>query len=738
MHGAPAYKDLVLVGGGHSHSLLIRKWAMQPLPGVRLTLVSENPLTPYSGMLPGLLAGHYSYEQVHIDLVRLCKWAGVRFITARMLAIDLPAKRIRLDGRPDIEFDLLSLDTGSTPDLSVVGAREFATPVKPVSQLFDRWQQLNQNLENATQTDLGVVGSGAGGFEIVTALRHAMPETVTLHWILRGQRCLSGRPDKVGEYALQAVTESGIQVHKNFDVTSVSKDTLTAADGKKLPLDDVLWCTAAASPAWVVESGLQACNRGFVATNDYLQSVSHPFVFATGDIGTQVNTPSDKAGVFAVRQAPVLFENVRRYLLTKPLKPYNPQKTFLSLMAVGRKSAIASRGSLSGKGRIFWRLKDYIDQKFMRQFIELPSMPARRDVFSVPTAISGNATNDEPMRCKGCGGKVAESVLHAVLSQLHPVKRDDIASGLAQLGDAAVFSADKASWVQSVDQISAITDDPYWFGRMAAAHALSDVVTQTIDVHSAQAVVTLPYGGSDVTRRDLSQLLSGALDVFNHEDCALVGGHTAEAADMLLGFVVNGKLTEASRVGTTAALREGDAIVLCKALGTGVIMAAHGLLKASGADVTKALTQMQQSNRSAAQVLKAAQASRVTDVTGFGLLAHLHSLLGEDSLRASISTAALPLLNGAITLAESGVRSSLYESNSDTLRLFSGADKSSDAMKALLCDPQTSGGLLGIVPATNADAAISQLRSAGYLNATIVGRVVQAASCLIETDSSVY
>ncbi len=736
MQAAPAYKDLVLVGGGHSHSLLIRKWAMQPLPGVRLTLVSESPLTPYSGMLPGLLAGHYSHKQVHIDLVRLCKWAGVRFITARMNAIDLPGMRIHLDGRPAIEFDLLSLDTGSTPDLSVPGARDFATPVKPVSQLFDRWQELSQSVKHKDQTDLGVVGSGAGGFEIVTALRYAMPDSVTLHWMLRGQTCLNGRPSKVGEYALQAATASGIKVHKDFDVALVNKGSLTAADGKNLALDEVLWCTAAAAPAWVIESGMQACNRGFVATNAHLQSVSHPFVFATGDIGTQVSTPSDKAGVFAVRQAPVLFENVRRYLLNKPLKPYKPQKTFLSLMAVGKKSAIASRGSLTAKGPIYWRLKDYIDQKFMRQFIALPLMQGRRDVFRVPTEISGNATSDEAMRCKGCGSKVGESVLRAVLSQLQPVSRDDIDSGLAQLDDAAVFSADNATWVQSVDQISAITDDPYWFGKIAAVHALSDVVTQTMDVHSAQAVVALPHGGYDVTRRDLSQLLAGALTVFNQEGCALVGGHTAEAADMLLGFVVNGKLTPATQVGTRAALQEGDALVLCKALGTGIIMAAHGLLTANGTDVSNALTQMQQSNRSAAQALKAAEASRVTDVTGFGLLAHLHSLLGDDALRASIDIASLPLLNGALPLAESGVRSSLYESNSDTLRLFAGAEKTPDAIKAILCDPQTSGGLLGIVPAANVEALISQLHKAGYPSATIIGKVIQATSCMIEANSS--
>jgi len=201
MQSAAAHKDIVLVGGGHSHALFIRKWAMHPLPGVRVTLVSESPLTPYSGMLPGLLAGFYSHELAHIDLVRLCKWAGVRFIVQRMHGIDLQTKRIQMQGRPDLEYDLLSLDTGSTPDLSVPGASEFSTPVKPVSKLFERWQKLQQQLSQQTSNpvpggaiNIGVVGSGAGGFELAMGLRFALPDSVSIHWVLRGQTCLKGRP----------------------------------------------------------------------------------------------------------------------------------------------------------------------------------------------------------------------------------------------------------------------------------------------------------------------------------------------------------------------------------------------------------------------------------------------------------------------------------------------------------------------------------------------------------------
>ncbi len=725
----PIYQDVVLVGGGHSHALLIRKWAMQPLPGVRLTLISEHHMTPYSGMLPGLLAGHYSHEEVHIDLTRLCHWAGVRFIEARMHALDLSAKAIHLLDRPSIEFDLLSLDTGSTPNLSIPGAAEFSTPVKPVSALFNRWQKLLEHVSHKAM-NIAVVGSGAGGFEIVMALRHTLPEQATLHWVLRGQRCLKGRPEKVGDYAMQAAQEQGVKVHQNFDVTKVAVDSLHSASGARLSVDEVLWCTAAAAPAWVEAAGFEAARDGFIATNEHLQSLSHPYVFATGDIGTQLKTPSDKAGVFAVRQAPVLFENIRRSLLNQALKNYSPQKTFLSLMAVGRKSAIANRGALTLRGDYLWRLKDHIDQTFMKQFRELPAMSAKIQPFKVSEAVSGKSSSQDDMRCKGCGSKLGEAVLHQVLNQLQPHQRDDIDSGLSQLGDAAVFASGKTRWVQSIDQISAIVDDPYVFGQIAAAHALSDVATQTLDLHSAQAVLTLPPAADDINRRDLSQMLAGALVVLNQESCSLLGGHSAEAAETLLGFVVNGKLDDQSAVSSGEALQKGDVVILTKPLGTGVIMAAHGLHQASGAEVGGAVVHMQQSNRAAADVFRQHHCRSVTDVTGFGLLAHLRSLLSGDEVGVLLNFDAVPLQAGAIALAKNGIKSSLYESNSQVLQLYDGSEHWPDWVTTILCDPQTSGGLLGVVPATAAQQILIDMQQQGYSSAAIIGEVADSSDGL--------
>lgn len=160
MNSLPAKQDLVLVGGGHSHALALRMLAMNPLPETRLTLVSPDSLAAYSGMLPGLIAGHYQVEDTHVDLPRLCQWAGVRFIRARVTALDSRLNRLMLDDGSTLDYDWLSLDIGSTPALDLVpGAREFAIAVKPVASFRARWQQA---LDHWPQQDKAVKVSVVG------------------------------------------------------------------------------------------------------------------------------------------------------------------------------------------------------------------------------------------------------------------------------------------------------------------------------------------------------------------------------------------------------------------------------------------------------------------------------------------------------------------------------------------------------------------------------------------------
>ena len=360
---------MVLIGGGHSHALFLRQWALNPLPGVQLTLISRDVLTPYSGMLPGYVAGHYSYDDIHVNLQKLCSWAGVHFIEDEMTGIDLVNKNVKVRESETVSYDLLLLDTGSTPLLNVPGAAAHAIPVKPVYSFIERLRELEQS--NATE--IGIVGAGAGGYELAMAIAHRFRDNpMNIHWFLRGERALSDRSRRVGELALKHALDAGIHIHRKFDVERVESNCLFATDGRSQQFEQLLWCTAATAPEWPRQSGLEVDDRGFVATNKYLQSRSHPDVFASGDIGTQIDSPSAKAGVFAVRQASILLNNVRAQIKEEPLRVFVPQTDFLSLVSTGKKHAIGSRSGLSFAGKWVWKLKHHIDQSFMNKFINLP------------------------------------------------------------------------------------------------------------------------------------------------------------------------------------------------------------------------------------------------------------------------------------------------------------------------------------------------------------------------------
>lgn len=365
--------NIVLLGGGHAHSLIVRKWGQHPIPGASMTLVSRDRYTPYSGMLPGYVAGHYTRDLAHIDLINLCTWAGVRFVEATATALNLNRQCINTQSTTDIDYEVLSLDTGSVPDTRTVpGASDFSVPVKPVHQFEEKWFALQDRM-GQKQTSIGLVGAGAGGLELLLAVEYTMRQrglAVSLHWFVRS-RPLKEQPRRVSEWVLKLCAERGIVVHTDFSVSQVSEGAVIAADGRRVELDEVLWVTAARAPVWPAESGLATDERGFVKVHSTLQSISHDNVYATGDIASMPAPGVAKAGVYAVRQAPILYENLARVSQGQPLKAYSPQKNFLTLISLGNKSAIGSRNGMALKGRWAWKLKDRIDRKFMGLFSDL-------------------------------------------------------------------------------------------------------------------------------------------------------------------------------------------------------------------------------------------------------------------------------------------------------------------------------------------------------------------------------
>ena len=735
----PVVKDLVLVGGGHSHVAVLRRFGMRPMPGVRLTVICRETHTPYSGMLPGLIAGHYTFDEAHIDLGPLCRFANARLYHDEAIALDLTAQAVHCHGRPPVKYDVVSFNIGSTPRTSdVPGAAGTVVPVKPINQFVAHWQSLVERvLSRGNRVRVGVVGAGAGGVEILLAAQYRLRQELRargrtddhIAWSLfcDTSEVLPGHNPRARRAFDRVLRERGVQVFPGDAVADVSPGRLVTATGAEHALDEVLWATAAGAAPWLAKSGLQVDAQGFIAVNAALQSVSHPQVFAAGDIASVQDHPRPKSGVFAVRQGGPLTGNLRRALSNRPLRVFRPQQRFLSLITTGDKYAVASRGNWALEGRLMWRWKDRIDRRFMRKYNELPEM-AQPKAPVVASRVADAAAIAEisaiAMRCGGCGAKVGSTILDRALGQLQVFRRPDILIGLDAPDDAAVAAVPAGKvMVHSVDYFRAFIDDPYVFGQVAANHSLGDIFAMGGEPQSALAIVTVPFGLETKVEDQLSLLMAGALKVLNEAQTALVGGHTSEGAELAMGFAVNG-LADPGRLLRKGGMRPGDRLILTKPLGTGTLFAADMRGKAKRRWIDAALASMVQSSRAAALCVHQHGATACTDVTGFGLLGHLVEMTRPSGVEAELVLSALPLLDGALDTVRLGILSSLQPQNVRLRRAVHDVTTvARDERFPLIFDPQTAGGLLASVPCDRADDCLAALRQLGYGSAAIIGTV---------------
>ncbi len=742
-------RDLVLVGGGHSHAIALRRLAMRPESGVRVTLISRDSVSPYSGMLPGYIAGHYSWDEVHIDLDRLCRFAGARLIRAEVIGIDRIQRTVLLRDRPPIAYDLLSLNIGSTPRLDLApGAVAYAVGVKPIHSFNERWLALHDRLvSSAGQASIAIVGAGAAGIELAFAIHWRLSEELSaagraadaprITVYTSSESILPSHSPGVRRRVMQKLRQRGIEICSGAPVSQVEPSRLQWR-GQWHAHDEIIWVTQAGAAPWLARTGLELDGQGFVKVNAMLQSSTDPLIFAAGDIAS-LPEPREKAGVFAVRMGMPLADNLLRSLRGEPLRPYRPQRTWLALLATGDRYAVASRGLFSAAGHWVWRWKDWIDRRFMERFSRLnrTDMQASGGVVTAETRLAlaplerQQALSVLAMRCGGCGAKVGADILSRVMARLDPGSASDVIIGLDAPDDAAVIRVPPGkALVQTVDFFRAFLEDPWIFGRIAANHALSDLHAMGAQPHSALAIATIPPGLDEKTGELLFQLMSGALQTLRESGCVLVGGHTAEGQELGLGFAVNGFADESlASLTRKSGLSTGEVLILTKPIGVGTLLVAREALAASGRDIEAALACMMQSNLAAAQCLRRFGARACTDVTGFGLAGHLLEMVRASGLEASIWLDSVPVLSGSIDCLQAGWRSSLHDGNSRVRAAITTADSAeADPRFALLFDPQTSGGLVAGVAAEAAQDCLVALREAGYRSAAVIGEVRAAGS----------
>ena len=366
-------KRLLLVGGGHAHIEVLRRFGRAPLDRVELVLVSPHRLTPYSGMLPGLVAGHYPHAGVHIDLERVARFAGARFLPTFATGVDPRRRAATLADGATLEFDLVSLDVGSAPATAgVPGAADHAVGLKPVDRFLAAWDGWRERARNGALRRLLVAGGGAAGVEMVLAMHHRLArEAVHCALATDVDRLLPVHPPRVQAILARILGERGIALHLATPAARIEPGAMIAATGERIAADAIAWATGAAAPAWLRGLGIALDAAGFIAVNESLQSISDERVFAAGDCATMIGHSRPRSGVFAVRHGPPLAANLRAALAGRPLARYVPQERALALISTGDRYAVAARGGWAAEGPWVWRWKDWIDRRFVRRYATL-------------------------------------------------------------------------------------------------------------------------------------------------------------------------------------------------------------------------------------------------------------------------------------------------------------------------------------------------------------------------------
>ncbi|WP_296763088.1 selenide, water dikinase SelD [Sediminimonas sp.] len=714
----PLTRDLVLIGGGHTHALVLRRWGMAPLPGARLTLINPGPTAPYSGMLPGHIAGHYTRQELEIDLVRLARFAGARLITAHANGIDPQAGRITTDDGREIGYDLASIDIGITARMSQLpGFADHAIPAKPLDTYAVAWRDFLDRLDaGKVSAQVAVIGAGVAGVELSMAMAHAMrtrgaDPRVTL--IERGPG-LSGVPPRAEARLRRALDANGVTLMTGAQVRRVTESSVELAEGAPVPAAFTVGAAGAFAHDWLAQTPLPL-EDGFIRVDRCLRVEGHDTLFAVGDCAHMTHTPRPKAGVFAVRAAPVLYQNLRGTLTGRRLRPFRPQGDYLKLISLGGKSAMAEKWGRPVAGPLLWHWKDRIDRGFMEKFRQLPRMtaPAQPAPLAVPGA-EDDADAGKPL-CAGCGAKVGAERLAGVLSALPAPGRADVLSRPGD--DAAVLDMGGGRrQVITTDHLRAFTEDPWLMARIAAVHALGDIWAMGAAPQAALASVTLPRMSGPLQSRTMAEIMTAAADVFTAEGAEIVGGHSTMGAEMVLGFTVTG-LCDGAPI-TIAGARPGDALILTRPIGSGTLLAADMAGAADGRHIAALLVQMAQPQGTAARQLTGAHA--MTDVTGFGLAGHLWAIARASGVGAEIDLDAVPFYDGALEMAAAGHRSTLYPDNAAAAPV-AGA---TGPRAALLHDPQTAGGLLAAVAAEDAPGVLAALHTGG-VPAVRIGTVTE-------------
>ncbi len=364
-------KRLVLVGGGHVHLLSLKNADQFIRAGAEVTVISADRFHYYSGMGPGMISGIYRPEQVRFDVQSMVESRGGKFVKDRVGSFDPADRTLFLHGGGKISYDLVSFNIGSyIPMDRIPGAEAEGIPVKPIQNLESAREAILKKSRNGISKVL-IIGAGPAGVELVGNIwRLAQSENARAEITLASSRdrVLPGLPEKASRLAQQSLSRRGVRILSNFRVVSMVHGLAHSQSGQEVPYEVAILTVGIVPQSIFADSGVETSEDGALLVNDYLQSTSNPDIFGAGDCIAVKGKRLNRVGVYAVREAPILFRNLLATIEGKPLTTFKPQKRYLLIFNLGDGSGLLVWGSWIWRGRLAFTFKNYLDTRFMAKF----------------------------------------------------------------------------------------------------------------------------------------------------------------------------------------------------------------------------------------------------------------------------------------------------------------------------------------------------------------------------------
>lgn len=675
-------KQLVLIGGGHANIQVLKKLCMNFYEGLHIILINNSLNGLYSGMTPSYIQNEYEYDQITIDLQRLCFNAGATFINDEVIKLDTKLKKIKLNNRPSIYYDLLSINTGSISKISKIKIHKNAKYilVKPINELVKRLELIDKITQKNPTANICMIGGGIAAFEISFALFERYGSKISIKIISQNALSEKNINSKSAKTLLNISKKMGIKIIDN-NVKEIMRSHIKLTNNETIQSDLNLISSGAELPNWLLNSSLEKID-GYIGVDNKLLSINDENIFASGDVASVLGSVRSKSGVMAVRHGEILKENIFLKLQNKNLKKIKLQKNWLYIIGTYKKKALLNYYNLSFHNYWCWLIKKRIDKNFIKKFLFNQKNSMKKKI--IYSEKYNQKLNE--MYCQGCGSKVSKNTL---LDYLIIDKTN------SELSDSSIATFKEKRILQTIDHIKLFNSlDPYDFGIISYLHSQNDIIATGGRVNSLNVSIAVPFSEKNTEIFFSKAFMKGIKDTAKIDDSIIISGHSYQSYEPGITICMNGIIEHKSK---KSLAKENDLIYLSKPLGTGYLLAAYfknsNLINADG--FKKIIHYLKMNNLKAVEAAKKHNSTTMTDISGFGLASHLSDICIASNLSASINLKN-DILIDANQKTLKNFKSTGYENNLKSSSKNVKCDINHPLLN-ILYDPQTNGPMLMVI-----------------------------------------